>query len=35
LEEDKKYTEALAEYKKAFDLNPLDATVVKKINQLQ
>ncbi|MFA5207882.1 MAG: hypothetical protein WC938_00765 [Candidatus Paceibacterota bacterium] len=35
LEEDKKYDEALAEYKKAFDLNPLDETVVEKINELQ
>lgn len=35
LEEDKKYDEALAEYKKAFDLNPLDEDVLKKINQLQ
>ena len=35
LEEDKKYDEALVEYKKAFDLNPLDETVVNKINELQ
>ena len=35
LEEDKKYDEALVEYKKAFDLNPLDETVVEKINELQ
>jgi tetratricopeptide (TPR) repeat protein len=35
LEESKKYDEALAEYKKAFELNPLDEAVFKKINQLQ
>jgi len=35
LEEDKKYNEALAEYKKAFDLNPLDSAVQQKINELQ
>jgi tetratricopeptide (TPR) repeat protein len=35
LEEDKKYPEALIEYKKAFDLNPLDDAVVQKINELQ
>ncbi|MCK9445409.1 hypothetical protein M0Q50_00780 [bacterium] len=35
LEEDKKYDEALVEYKKAFDLNPFDETVIEKINELQ
>lgn len=35
LEEDKKNSEALAEYKKAFDLNPLDSTVLEKIKELQ
>jgi len=35
LEEDNKKSEALAEYKKAFELNPLDETVKDKINELQ
>ncbi len=35
LEEDGKNSEALVEYKKAFELNPLDQTVEKKINELQ
>jgi tetratricopeptide (TPR) repeat protein len=35
LEEDGKKEEALIEYKKAFDLNPLDEEVVQKINELQ
>jgi tetratricopeptide (TPR) repeat protein len=35
LEEDGKKEEALIEYKKAFDLNPLDDKIVQKINELQ
>jgi tetratricopeptide (TPR) repeat protein len=35
LEEDKEYDKALAEYKKAFELNPSDETVIQKINELQ
>jgi tetratricopeptide (TPR) repeat protein len=35
LEEDKKYSEALLEYKKAFALNPLDNAVSQKIIELQ
>jgi tetratricopeptide (TPR) repeat protein len=35
LEESKKYDESLVEYNKAFELNPLDETVIRKINELQ